>query len=277
MKKLVNLVLSLTVLVVLSGCSKSTSEVPETTAKVTIVKVGVVGEYNAQWDTVNEILKDENIQVELVKFTAYSIPNEALNSKEIDMNAFQHHIFLKNEIETSGYNLTAIGDTIIAPLAVFNNKEKVTQISDIQDGHIVAIPSDATNGGRALKVLEQMGLIICDPAKGFLPTISDITEYKVKIEILELESAMLASALPDVSIALINGGNAYTAGLKPSTDAIYLEELGENIDGLKNCIVVRTEDENNEIYRKIVEAYQSEAVEKTIAESYEGAFTPAWK
>lgn len=269
MKKLLCIAITLLLLV---GCSSESK-----TDDVTVVKVGVVGEYNAQWDIVNEILKDENIRVELVKFSAYSIPNEALNSCEIDMNAFQHHVFLNNEVETIGYDIVSIGDTIIAPLAVFNNKDKITSVEDIKDGDKVAIPSDLTNGGRALKVLEQMGLIVCDPSKGFIPLVSDIIEYKVDIEILELESAMLASALPDVAVALINGGNAYTAGLNPKNDAIFTEKIGENVDDLKNCIAVRKADENNDIYRRIVEVYQSEEVENTINTAYEGAFLPAWK
>ena len=49
----------------------------------------------------------------------------------------------------------------------------IFQVS-VKDGDIFAIPSDLTNGGRALKVLEAAGLIVCDPAKGYVPTKTDI-------------------------------------------------------------------------------------------------------
>lgn len=272
MKKLLKTLLAFSLLAGTAACSKE----PQQDEKK-IVKVGVVGTYNDQWDTVNELLKDDNIQVELVFFNDYATPNRALNDGEIDMNAFQHHSYLNNEIEKCGYDITAIGDTIIAPLAIFNNKDKITSLDEIKDGDIIAIPSDATNRGRALKILEEVGLIECDPSTGDLPTVADITKYNVQIEIRELESGMLASILPDVTAALINGGNAYTAGLNSITDSIYVEKLGENVDNLKNLIAVRSEDKDNEVYKKIVDAYHTEEVEKTLEEAYGGAFLPAWK
>lgn len=282
MKKLLQIILTFSLLLGLAACgsnssSDSSSSEDEKQPETTIVKVGVVGAYNDQWDTVNELLKDENIQVELVFFNDYATPNRALNDGDIDMNAFQHHAYLDNEVNEYGYDVVAIGDTLIAPLAIFNNKEKISSVDEFKDGDIIAIPSDATNGGRALKILEEVGLIECDPKAGYLPTVADITKYNVKIEIRELESAMLASILPDVTAALINGGNAYTAGLSAEEDTIYVEKIGEDVDRLKNLIAVRTEDKDNEIYKKIVEAYQTDEVANTLEESYKGAFLPAWK
>lgn len=277
MKKLVNILLASLLVLSLAACASDDSSNQDAENQTTIVKVGVVGEYNLQWDTVNEILKEDNIQVELVHFNDYSIPNDALNSKEIDLNAFQHHAYLENDIANNGYDIVAIGDTLIAPLAMFNNTDKISSVEEIKDGDIIAIPSDRTNGGRALKILEEIGLITVDPATGYLPTVADITEYKVKIEILELESGMLASTLPDVTAALINGGNAFTAGLNPAKDSIYIETLGDDVARLHNLIACRSEDVDNEVYKKVVEAYQSEAVANTILEAYEGTFIPAFE
>ncbi|MDO4266347.1 MAG: MetQ/NlpA family ABC transporter substrate-binding protein [Eubacteriales bacterium] len=253
----------------------------EASGEPTVVKVGVVGAYNAQWDTVNELLAPENIQVELVYFSDYAAPNRALNDGEIDLNAFQHKAFLANDIQQKGYDLTAIGDTIIAPLAIFNNKDKISSIEDIKDGDIIAIPSDLTNGGRALKLLEAAGLIECDPEKGVVPTKTDITKYNVQIEIMEAESATLANLLPDCTAAIINGGNAFTAGLNPLKDSIYVENVNpdENpaVADLINVIVARTADKDNETYRKIVEAYQTDEVAQTLEDEYDGAFICAWE
>lgn len=272
MKKLFKALLASLLCLGLCACSGTDKD-------VTVVKVGVVGSYNAQWDTVNELLKDENIKVELVPFSSYAQPNDSLHNKEIDMNAFQHHAYLEKEIADCNYEITAIGDTIIAPLGIYNNKSKITKLEEIKDGDIIAIPSDATNGGRALKILEEIGLISVDPATGYLPTVADITEYKVKIEIKEAESATLASILPDVTAALINGGNAYSAGLSTLEDTIYLEDITKvtDIDRLKNLIAVRTEDADNAVYKKIVEAYQTAEVKQTLEDAYKGAFIPAWE
>ena len=281
MKKSIITLLALTLSLGLTACgSSSTAEESTSEDGKTVVKVGVVGEYNAQWDTINELLADDGIEVELVKFTDYAAPNRALNDGEIDLNAFQHKAFLANDIQQNGYEIESIGDTIIAPLSIYNNKDKISSVEEIKDGDIIAIPSDLTNGGRALKLLEAAGLIECDPAKGYVPTKADITKYNVQIEILEAESATLANLLPDCTAALINGGNAFTAGLNPNEDAIFTEDINPETNAatpdLINVIVVRSEDKDNEVYKKIVEAYQSEETRQTIEESYQGAFICAW-
>lgn len=274
MKKIITLVISLVFIVSLTACGSSANA----SSDITVVTVGVVGEYNNQWDTVNKILEKDNIKVELKKFSDYTTPNRALNDGDIDLNAFQHKAFLNKDIETKNYDIVSIGDTVIAPLAIFNNKNKINSIKDIKDGDTIAIPSDATNGGRALKLLEAAGLIVCDPTKGYLPTKLDITEYKIKIEILEAESGILASVLPDCAAAVINGGNAFTAGLNSTKDSIFIEDIENNdyVSQLVNVIVTKTENKDNEIYKKIVKAYQSTEVKKTLEEAYQGAYIPAW-
>ena len=263
------------------GGSTDTQEATADSGETAVVKVGVVGEYNAQWDTINELLADDGIQVELVKFTDYAAPNRALNDGEIDLNAFQHKAFLANDIEQKGYDIVDIGDTIIAPLGIYNNKDKISSVEDIKDGDVIAIPSDLTNGGRALKLLEAAGLIECDPAKGVVPTKADITKYNKQTEIMEAESATLANLLPDCAAAVINGGNAYTAGLNPVTDTIFVEDVNPEtnaaVSDLVNVIAARTEDKDNEEYKKIVEAYQTPEVQKTIEDEYQGAFVCAWE
>ena len=275
----------------LFGCGGSTggsetkaaegAEPAQAKEEVTTVKIGVVGEYNAQWDTINELLAGDNIKVELIKYTDYAAPNRALNDGDIDLNAFQHKAFLANDIEQKGYDIVDIGDTIIAPLAIYNNKEKISSIEDIKDGDIIAIPSDLTNGGRALKLLEKAGLIECDPEKGYTPTKADITKYNVQIDIKEAESATLANILPDCAAAIINGGNAFTAGLDTINDTIYQEdvnpETNEAVPQLINVIAARTADKDNEVYKKIVDAYHTKEVEETIKDAYKGAFLCAWE
>lgn len=290
-KKLFATLTAISAALLLSACGGS-SEAADTSAaaessaeasadgETTIVTVGVVGAYNDHWDVVNELLAPEGIQVELVHFSDYGTPNRALNDGEIDLNSFQHKAFLKNDIETAGYELTDIADTLIAPLSIYNNKDKIQSIDDIKDGDIIAIPSDRTNGGRALKLLEAAGLIVCDPETGSMPTVADITTYNKEIEIIEAESATLANLLPDCAAAVINGGNAFTAGFNPSVDAIFTEdvdpETNPNVSDLINVIVARTADKDNEVYKKVVEAFQTDEVREAILENYDGAFIPAF-
>ena len=169
----------------------------------------------------------------------------------------------------------------MTPLKIFNNKDKIKSIEDIKDGDIIAIPSDLTNGGRAIKLIEAAGLVKVDPAKGYVPTKLDITEYKVKIKIREAESGILARLLPDVAAAIINGGNAYTAGLDANNDAIFSENLdpktNPQVGQLVNIIAAREADKDNPVYQKVVRAYQTPQTAATLMKAYKGAFTPAWE
>ena len=257
----------------LTACSKP----KETTEKAneTVVKIGIVGEITEPWVPVEEILVKENIKIELVKFSDYTLPNQALQDKEIDLNAFQHIAFLNNEIKEKGLDLTAIGNTIIAPLNIYSNK--FSSVDGIKENDKIAIPNDATNGGRALKVLESAGLIKVKKKAGYVPSVNDITSNPLNLEFIEVEASQIPSLLPDVAAAIINGNHAHDYGLK-AKDAIFTQDVSkiESDNPYINVIVARTEDKDNEIYKKVVEAYNTEATAKAIKEAYDGLYLPAW-
>lgn len=278
MKKLIKLCLASALLFTLGACSSKPKDDPN---QPITVKIGVVGEYNEQWNAVQKLIEKDNIKIELVKYADYSIPNSALAEKDIDLNAFQHYAFLENDIAKNGYKIESIGDTLIAPLGLFPNKAKITTLADIKEGAKIAIPNDATNGGRSLKLLEEAGLLKVDPTKGYLPTLADITENPLKLEIIEVEAALTYSLLPDCTAAIINGGHAVTNKLNPIKDSIYLETVDvDKIPDAKkliNLIAARSEDKDNEVYKKIVAAYQSVEVEAIFKDFYGGGFIPGWK
>ena len=242
----------------------------------TTVKLGYVGEaLSVPWQPVIEKLAAEGVTLKLIPFTDYPQPNRALAEKEIDLNSFQHYAFLNKEIANFGYELTVIGDTLIAPLGLYSRKIK--SVSEIKDGDKIAIPSDATNGGRAIKLLETAGLLKVDPAAGFVPEKADITEYVVKVDIIEVEAALTASLLPDVIASIINGAHAVDNGFVPANDAIFLEQAGGTTNNpYVNVLVARTEDKDNPLYLKILEYYHSPEVAEILATDLKGAFIPAW-
>lgn len=273
-RKLLNIIISGTLLLSLSGCQGAKTE--NTEEKNKVVKVGVVGENTDQWKPVIKNLQEEGITLELVTFSDYSQPNQALADKEIDLNSFQHYAYLNQDIKDRNLDLSVIGETIIAPLGVYSNKIK--SLDELKDGDSIAIPSDATNGGRALKVLESAGVIKVNEAAGYTPTLSDITQNPKNIKFVEVEAAQTPRLLADVAAALINGGHAVDAGFNPKNDSIYLEQVKEGTDNpYINIIVSRTEDKDNELYKKVVDAYRSEDVAKVIEEVYKGAYIPTWK
>lgn len=237
------------------------------------VKLGVVGAiYEDLWRPAQEALKAENIDLELVQFSDYVTPNNALANNEIDLNAFQHRIYLQSEIESAGYEIQTIGNTFIIPLNVYS--QKVSSVEELEDGDVVAIPDDLTNGGRALKVLEAAGLITISQSAGFNPTLEDIEAYNVGITIEELKANVIPSVLPDVAAAVVNGNYALDFGLK-TEEAIYKDSVLD-VEEYWNLIAARTADLSDpakvDTYRKVVKAFQSEATEKVFNEDYGGYF-----
>lgn len=276
MKKILALALTLALALPLAACggdsgSASTSQ----EGGVTEVTVGVVGASNGQWDTVNELLADEGIHVTLVEFSDYKLPNEALNNGDVDLNAFQHKEYFFNEVETLGYELSVLGDTIIAPLSLYSNY--ITDISELKEGDKIAVPSDPTNEGRCFKILESAGVLEVDPAAGYNPEIKDITSNPLNLEFIEVEAANTASLLSDVTAAFINGAHAVDNGLNVE-DAVYTEQVQAGSDNpYINILACRTEDLENEVYQKVLAAYQSDETAKAIEEIFQGTYIPAWE
>lgn len=244
----------------------------ESAARVT-VKLGVVGSiYEDLWKPAKEALKDEGIDLELVQFSDYVTPNNALANGEIDLNSFQHRIYLQNEIDSHGYKIQNIGNTFIIPLNLYSRK--ISSVKELKDGDTVAIPDDLTNGGRALKVLEAAGLIALDPNAAFNPTIDNIVKYNVGIKIEELKANVIPSALSDVTAAVVNGNYALDFGLK-SDEAIYKDSVLD-VEEYWNLIAARTADledpDKAAVYEKVVKAFQSPETEKVFKDTYGGYF-----
>lgn len=254
----------------LTGCTAKSNADNET------IKVGVVGENNEAWEQVIKNVSKDGINVELVKFSDYSQVNQALVDREIDLNSFQHYAYLEKEKEDKGFELSVIGETLIAPLGVYSNT--LSDIKDIKVGGKIAIPNDATNEGRALKLLESAGLIKVNEDAGYTPTLSDITENTKNIEFVEVEAGQTARLLPDVDASVINGGHAIDAGLNCKEDAIYTETVEEGSNNpYINVIVANTADKDNKTYKKLVDEYRTDEIANLIDEVYQGAYVPTWK
>lgn len=273
MKKLFRTLLATAALVV-GGSSLATPFVAQAAEPVK-VKLGLTGDDTRVWDNVKERLAKEGIEIEYVKFTDYSQPNAALADGSIDLNAFQHQIFLDSYNAEHKTDIVSIGNTVNAPLGIYS--DKIKDVKDLKEGAKIAIPNDPTNGGRALRLLQSAGLIKVDESKGYKPTVSDITENKLKLDIQELDASQTARALPDVDVAIINSGVAVDAGFLPTKDAIFLEPVDDKSKPYVNVIAVRKEDEQNDIYQKIVDFYQTDETKKVIEEVSKGSHIPAWE
>ena len=239
-----------------------------------VVKLGLTGViYEDIWNPIKEKLAGEGIDLQYVQFSDFSLPNAALDAGEIDINAFQHHAYFNNDTEKNGYDLTAIGDTFIIAMNIYS--DQIQSIDELKDGDTVAIPDDASNGGRALKVLESAGIIEIDPDAGANPTVSDITNYKVQVDITELGASTIHSVIPDFTIAVVNGNYALDYGIDPST-AIFKESEYDD-DSYFCLIAVKSGNADDPVYQEIVKLFQSEETKQIFEDKFGGYFVPAWE
>ena len=146
---------------------------------------------------------------------------------------------------------------------------------------LIGIPDDATNGGRAIKLLESIGLIEVDPAAGWTPELKDITAYHYNIEIVPAQANTLPSTLDDFGASTINGTYAVPNGLVPSRDGLAVESQsgvgGEDGNPFVNVVAARSSDTDNELYRTIQEAFQSDLVAQYLIAKYKEAYIPAFE
>ena len=230
-----------------------------------VVKLGLTGViYEDIWNPIKEKLAGEGIDLQYVQFSDFSLPNAALDAGEIDINAFQHHAYFNNDTEKNGYDLTAIGDTFIIAMNIYS--DQIQSIDELKDGDTVAIPDDASNGGRALKVLESAGIIEIDPDAGANPTVLDITE---------LGASTIPSVIPDFTIAVVNGNYALDYGIDPST-AIFKESEYDD-DSYFCLIAVKSGNADDPVYQEIVKLFQSEETKQIFEDKFGGYFVPAWE
>lgn len=260
MKKYFAILLLLTTIWALAACGSESTSGRDKTVKV---KIGVTGSDGEVWPILKEKAKAEGIEIELVEFSDYTLPNQALANNEIDINSFQHIAFLSQFNQENKTDLTPIGATVIAPMGIYS--EKVKDVSEIKEGDKIAIPDDPSNQARALKLLESAGLITLADDFGLFGDPSKIVGNPKNLDILPIVAQQTPRVLPDVAASVINNGVAGQAGFDPVKDPIYLEDADdENALPYVNIFAARTEDANNETYQKIVELYHEEDVIKAV-------------
>lgn len=220
---------------------------------------------------VKDDLKNEGVDLKIVDFTDYVTPNLALADKEIDANYFQHTPYLEKFASERGLKLVSAGKIHVEPLGVFSKKFK--SLEEIPAKSTIAIPSDPSNGGRALILLHNKGLIKLNDPTNLYVTEFDIVDNPKKLKFKPIEAPQLPRVLPDVAAAVINGNYAIEAGFSPVKDALAIE--GKE-SPYANIIAVRAGEENNEDIVKLLNALKSDKVKEYILENYGGGVVPAF-
>ena len=281
MKKIGKIALGLALLVGFSSCAntenKKEANSNSNTKEKQTIKIGVVGEYN---DVLNEVSKryEEKTgnKVELVVFSDYNQPNEALESGDIDLNAYQHKKYLEEYNKDHKTNLVSIGNTMLAPLGIYSKKYK--SLDDVKEKDEIVIPNDASNGARALFLLQDAGLIKVNGKKGDSVTITDIKENPKNLKITEVDAAQTARNLDSAALAVVNDTFALDSKIATEYPALKFEESkADDSNPYVNVFAAKKEREDDKILNDFVKKYyQTEKTKKDYEKFTGGAWVPAW-
>ena len=222
-------------------------------------------------EQVKPILAEEGIDLEITIFNDYVQPNVQLSQKQLDANFFQHKPYLDDQNETRGLNLVALNNVHVEPIGAYSNTIK--SADELKEGAKIAIPNDATNGGRALILLDKNGIIKLKDNTNIESKISDIVENPKNVKIVELDAAMLPRQLSEVDLAVINVNYALEADLNPLEDALFIEDKESPY---ANVLVAREDNQNDEAVQKLNAALNSDEIKTFIEENYAGAIVPAF-
>lgn len=217
-------------------------------------------------------LEKDGYEVEIKEFTDYILPNKVTTDGDVDANYFQHVSYLNDYNANNNTDLVSVGGIHYEPLCLYGGQTE--SLDELTDGATIAVPNDPSNEARALKVLQQEGLIKLREGAGLAATILDIEDNPRNLDIKELAAEQLPRSLEDVDFAVINGNFALQSGLSPE-DALAIEVLDDETLGLyQNVLAVRAGSEDEPAIQALIKALKSDAVKDYINETWKGAVVP---
>lgn len=221
------------------------------------------------------LLAEQGIELTVEEYTDYIQPNRDTTNGTLDANYFQHINYLNNYNEENGTDLVNAGRIHFEPMAVFPGRS--TDIENVAEGATFGVPNDPTNEGRALLLLQELGLITLAEDAGITATPNDIVENPLSLEFSEQEAAALPRTVGDVDFAVINGNYAIDAGLELA-DAVAQENAESEVirDEYANVIVTTPDLAEDERILALVGVLQTEDFKAYLEETFGGAAQPAF-
>ncbi|MBL5809895.1 MetQ/NlpA family ABC transporter substrate-binding protein [Bacillus sporothermodurans] len=269
MKKLAIILLGL--LIILAGCGSNSSSGKSGDSKT--VKVGTSSAEVPTWNLVKKLAKDKGINIQIVKFDDYVQPNLALDSGEIDINAFQTVVYFDSFKKDRKLDLSAIGTTSIWPMGMYS--KKIKDINEIKNGDQIIIPKDPTNLGRALLLMQKAGLIKLKAGFTGAGGVENVVDNPKNLKITPVDAGQTARGLDDATASIINCDMAINAGLNPSKDPIFGEDASNK--AYVNIIAAQTKRKNDKTLQQIVDIYHDDEVTSFIKDHFKGAAVPVVK
>lgn len=236
----------------------------------TLVVGAIAGPETELIETAKEVAKNKyGLDIKIVAFNDYNLPNEALQDGSLDANVYQHAAYLESAIKAHHYTIESIGRTFVYPVGIYS--KKFTAIKDLPDNAVIAVPNDPSNEVRALQLLEKAQLITLKTTKN--NGLQDIASNPHHLQFKEMDAAQLPRVLPDVDAAVINTTFALPAGLTPSRDALFTEDKNSPY---ANIIVIRSDSPKKAQLELFVKALNSDEVKDKAQSLFGDAAIPAW-
>jgi D-methionine transport system substrate-binding protein len=236
-----------------------------------IVRIGVSpGPHAEILEKVKPLLAPKGIDLKIIEFSDYVVPNQALDAGELEANSFQNQPYLDNQVKDRGFKIVSVGLTVNFPLGIYSAKHK--SWADVPDGASIAIQNDPTNGGRSLLLLQDKGVIKLRDGVGFKPGPVDIVANPKKLKFIEVEAAQTPRTLADVAAAAINTNYAVDAKIEPTSAILREDPKGPYV----NVIAVRAADKDKPWVKTLVETYQSPEIKAFVAERFKGNVLAGW-
>ncbi|MCQ4613976.1 MULTISPECIES: MetQ/NlpA family ABC transporter substrate-binding protein [Corynebacterium] len=255
----------------LVACSNDSAEKTTDAAgggEDTVVKIGTTDADQKAWSVFEDLAADNGITLDIVQFSDYAPVNEALAQGEIDLNKFQHILYLATYNEASGNDLKVLSTTEIYPLALF---WKDHDSLDGIEGTEVAIPNDDSNQGRAINVLVQADLVtLKDGADELAPSPADIDEAASKVKVVPVDASQTTSAYKEGRPAIINNSWLERAGIEPKQAIFQDDPASEQGEPYINVFAARAEDLDNPTYNRLAELWNSPEVAAAVQEDSRG-------
>lgn len=271
-KKILATLCSSVLLFALVACSNE--DKAQQIAEKQVLKVGASPSPHAEiLEHIKPALAEKGIELQVQIFTDYILPNQALESGDIDANYFQHKPYLDDFNQKNGTHLVSVAPIHFEPLGIYPGK--TADIKDLKDGAQIAVPNDTTNEARALQLLASQGLFELDKNVGLQATPTNITSNPKNFKIVELEAAQLPRSLSDVDLAVINGNYAIAGGVDKKVLATEKSD-SEGAQTYANIIAVKSGDENNELIKTLIATLQSDDVKTFLKDKYNVTVVPVF-
>ena len=266
MKKIIAIVLALTLALSLAACGGKADDKTITIAASPTPHAEILA-------VAKEVLAKDGWTLEVTEYADYVVPNNVVEDGEMDANYFQHVPYLDTFNAENGTHLVSVAMIHYEPFGIYAGTKNA--IADLAAGDKIAIPNDGSNRARGLLLLEQEGIIGLKDGVGMEATVLDIDENPLNLDIFEMEAAQIAGVRDSVALAVINGNYALNAGLNAGVDALAVEDA-ESISATTyaNVLVVKEGNENAEKIQALKNALMSDAVKTYINDTYSGAVVP---